>query len=94
MKKLTFISSQNRKDKIFRNLIDGANGDINHYLQVNQVEQNEVITLLNLIADVIEKIQKKEEILLAFKDAIDYSQMDLNLKSLTNNKKQNKNLFA
>ena len=68
-----------KRIRSFRNLIDGANGDINHYLKVKtKLEQNEVLTLHNLIAEVIEnRYKNRAEIAQEFKDGkIDYQQME------------------
>lgn len=83
-----------KRVKSFRNLIDGANGDINHYLKVKtKLEQNEVVTLHNLIADVIEKKYKKEDIALAFKEgSIDYSQMEFEFEKFDQQQKAEQNL--
>ncbi len=84
-----------KRVKSFRNLIDGANGDINHYLKVKtKLEQNEVITLHNLIADVIEKRYKnKEEILQVFKDGgIDGTQLLFEFEKLEQQQKAEQNL--
>ena len=84
-----------KRVKSFRNLIDGANGDINHYLKVKtKLEQNEVVTLHNLIADVIEKkYKKREDIALAFKEgSIDYSQMEFEFEKFDQQQKAEQNL--
>ena len=84
-----------KRIKSFRNLVDGANGDINHYLKVKtKLEQNEVVTLHNLIADVIEKRYKnKEEILQVFKDGgIDGTQLLFEFEKLEQQQKAEQNL--
>ena len=81
--------------KLFRNLIDGANGDINHYLKVKtKLEQHEILTLHNLIADVIVKRYKsKEDIAKDFKEGkIDYHQMEFEFEKFEQQQKAEQNI--
>ncbi len=84
-----------KRIKSFRNLVDGANGDINHYLKIKtKLEQNEVVTLHNLIADVIEKRYKnKVEILQVFRDGvIDETQLLFEFEKLEQQQNAEQNL--
>lgn len=68
-----------KRVKLFRNLIDGENGDINHYLKVKtKLEKDELTLLHDLISDIVlHKYKSKEEIALCFKEGkIDYKQME------------------
>lgn len=72
------FNTKPKKVRAFRNLVDGLNGDINHYLKVRtRLEQTEVVLLHELIAEVVERRYKsKEEILQVFKDGgIDGTQL-------------------
>lgn len=87
--------SKPKKLKSFRNLIDGTNGDINHYLRIKtKLEQNEVITLHSLINDVVVKrFKNRAEIAQAFKeDKINYEQMEFELEKLEQQQKAENNL--
>lgn len=84
-----------KRIKSFRNITDGASGDINHYLKIKtKLEQAEVLLLHNLIEDVIEKkYSSKEQIAQAFKDGkIDYEQMEFEFEKFEQQKKAKENL--
>jgi hypothetical protein len=84
-----------KRIKSFRNITDGANGDINHYLKIKtKLEQAEVQLLHNLIEDVIEKkYSTKEQIAQAFKEGkIDYGQMEFEFEKFEQQKKALENM--
>lgn len=83
-----------RRIKSFRNIVDGANGDINHYLKIKtKLEQHEVVTLHSLIADVIDnKYKSKEHIAQAFKEGtIDFNQMEFEFEKFEQKQKAEHN---
>lgn len=83
--------------KSFRNIADGANGDINHYLKIKtKLGKDEVQLLHNLIEDIIEKkYSNKEQIAQAFKEGkIDYKIMEFEFEKFEQQKiaEENPNL--
>ena len=84
-----------KKIKSFRNITDGASGDINHYLKVKtKLELTEVQLLHKLIEDIIEKkYSSKEQIAQAFKEGkIDYGQMEFEFEKFDQERKAKENV--